>query len=191
MKRTILTEEEQYLHKLTLPQSNCDLVLDVVISPLADGKGKNRGAIVVATDITESQILTYEVEQLKHYGLLGEISAGLFHDIKNSLMSIRGCAKRMGSEQALNDSLCSIILHESEHLNDVINQMLAFGNIQLTFEAESIDLNEVLCYCTSIIQRQKVMKNIRNLVIRGAGGNFSAAWYAGRLQAAGRDVVSA
>lgn len=139
-------------------------ILDISVLPLQNSKGKISGAVIVATDTTEIRFLSTEVEQLRQYGLLGELATGLAHDIKNPLMSIRGSAKLLskvdGGVSELQEDLVSIIVHEAEKIDEVINQMMAYGDITHNLTPCFVNINNLLIKCARIIERQKFSKNI-------------------------------
>ena len=118
----------------------------------------------MATDTTEIRFLSTEVEQLRQYGLLGELATGLAHDIKNPLMSIRGSAKLLrkvdGGLSELQEDLVSIIVHETAKIDEVINQMMAYGDITHNLTPCFVNINNLLIKCARIIERQKFSKNI-------------------------------
>lgn len=156
----IKSGEKARLSAGLLPQKNRDLLLNTVVSPLSNSKGIIAGVVIVSTDITKSQLLSLEVEQLKQYGLLGELSLGMAHDVKNPLASIQGCAQllhqpREAQQQA---ELSNIIVHEVSRINDVINQMLTYGNVSGKNQTDVVDINQVLCNCVQIVERQMLGK---------------------------------
>ncbi|WP_425805166.1 nitrogen regulation protein NR(II) [Desulfitobacterium sp. Sab5] len=145
-----------------LPHRHGDKVINAVLSPLRDSKNRIAGVVVVAVDITEIQLLSLEVELLKQYGLLGELSMGLAHDIKNPLMSIQGCAQLLQNpkDPQRKAELINIILHEVTRVNAVVNQMLTFGDTVNNRENSFVDIKDVLLKCTQIIDRQKMKRTI-------------------------------
>ena len=152
----------RHIRRRLLPHKDGDRVFSTVVSPLPDSKNRIAGVVVVSADITESQILSSEIEQLKQYGMLGELSLGLAHDIKNPLTSIQGCAQllRRPASSGRQRELSNIIQHEVSRINDVVEQILAFGSVSSQEQAGSVDLNAVLGHCAQIIERQKLHKAV-------------------------------
>lgn len=167
IRSALRNNERRYLDKVILDTDAGERVLDILVAPLEDSKSKIAGVVVVATDTTESRLLSMEVEQLRQYGLLGEVSSGLAHDIKNPLMSIRGSAKllvRKEEQTELQQNLVNIIVHEADRIDEVINQMMAYGDISHRVEESYVDINGVLTKCARIIERQKFSKHINILL---------------------------
>lgn len=160
----IKTEKKQYLKEVIFSNQNMERILNAVISPLKDSKNKIVGVILVGTDITDRSVMEHELERIKQFGQLGEIAAGLAHDVKNPLMNIRGCARIMTRNKDLEDShkeMLNIIIHEVDRINIVIEQMLSFGKITRNNGYTELNINEAIRNCVQIIDRQKFGKSIK------------------------------
>ncbi len=72
---------------------NEELMLAVSISPLIDSSGDNIGCAIIINDQTEFIALLEELELNKRMATLGEMSAGLAHQLRNSTAAIVGFAK--------------------------------------------------------------------------------------------------
>lgn len=140
-----------------------DHIVSATLSPLRDSKGSLAGAVLVGNDVTDLRSMEHRLQQNKQFALLGQIAAGLAHDVKNPLMNINGCARallRNGNLEPAHLELLNIILHESGRINDVIEQMLSFGNISVSHKPAAMNLNDLLSNCVRIINRQKSGKQI-------------------------------
>ena len=161
-RQVIQTEERQSLGDMTLFKG-MEHIVNATLSPLRNSKGKVSGAVLVGNDVTDLRSMEHELQQSKQFGLLGQIAAGLAHDVKNPLMNINGCTNallRNGNLEPGHRELLHIILHESGRINDVIEQMLSFGKISTSRRPTAMNLNNVLRNCVRIINRQKSMKQI-------------------------------
>ena len=154
--------QRQHLGDMVLFK-NIERIVNATLSPLRDSKGNLAGAVLVGNDVTDLRSMEHELQQVKQLGLLGQIAAGLAHDVKNPLMNINGCAKALLRNSCLSpehQELLNIILHESSRINDVIEQMLSFGNTSISRKTSAMHLNNVLSNSTRIINRQKSIKQI-------------------------------
>lgn len=166
-QHVVQTGERQYLNNAQLIRCNLNCVINLILSPLRDSKGKIAGAVLIGNDITELRYMEHALQQAKQFALLGEIAAGLAHDVKNPLMNINGCIRALMRNSSLDEKhqeLLTLVLHESSRINDVIEQMLSFGNINATQHQTTVDLNELLHNCVSIMNRQKNGKQIEILL---------------------------
>lgn len=73
-------------------------ILSVFTSPLKDNEGKVSGAVSVLEDITESVILEDRLLELEKLEAMGELAAGVAHDIRNPLNSIAISTQRVKEE---------------------------------------------------------------------------------------------
>ncbi|MEG2204653.1 MAG: ATP-binding protein, partial [Oscillospiraceae bacterium] len=161
--RVIETRERQSLEEVLFATQNDERILNLVLSPLINSKNRLAGIVLVGTDLTDRRFMEHEVEQSRQFGLLGEIAAGIAHDVKNPLMNIRGSARiieRAPEATPAQKPLLNIIIHEVDRIDTVIEQMLSFGNLSKTANYTRISINEVLSNCVQIVNRQKNNKVI-------------------------------
>lgn len=161
-KKVVLTGKKEFIKNLILTINEKDHILNATISPLRNSKNIISGIIIIGNDITKTQILEYELDQLKHYGLLGEIALGLSHDVKNPLMNIRGCAAFLKKSNISTDDLdfLNLIIQEVDRIDSIISQMMSFGNVVKNDTRTFLNINDVIYNCIQIINRHKVFKNV-------------------------------
>ena len=138
-------------------------IFSVAISPLNNSKNEVVGVVIIATDITTKKIMERQFEQIKQFAALGEVAAGVAHDIKNPLMSIRGCSRILQKElfdQPQHMKFLEPIIQEVDRINEVVEQMMSYGNIIEKNGYALIDINEVLEKCINVIHFHKGCKYI-------------------------------
>ncbi len=84
------------------------------------------------TRATETELLAMEdhVRRVDKLASLGEMAAGLAHEIKNPLASLCGSIQLLQQDTdcgTVNDRLMQIILRESERLNALVSEFLLFA----------------------------------------------------------------
>lgn len=163
--------KKQYLSNLVAEYDDAQHILELTISPLENSKGIAGGVVVLGKDVTKRQMTEYEVEQLKHYALLGEISLGLSHDIKNPLMNIRSCVTMLKRNSALRPEdreLLDTIVGEVKRIDDTVSQMLSFGKVGKHNTYTFVNINEILENCVQILHRQKAYRQINIRYLPGS-----------------------
>ena len=84
-------------------------------------------------DVTESKRREYEAERQKRLAAIGEMAAGIAHEIRNPLASMAGSMQLLRAELPLSGEqaqLMDIVLRESSRLNEIIRNFLAYARPQ-------------------------------------------------------------
>jgi two-component system sensor histidine kinase PilS (NtrC family) len=101
------------------------------ISQLAEGDGKHRGYIVIFQDLTHWRQLREELRLKDRMAAVGELAAGLAHEIGNPLAAISGSVQMLSGAAGSNDPgqrrLLDILLKESQRLDRTIKGFLRFA----------------------------------------------------------------
>ena len=104
--------------------------LDVTLSSLKGEDGTLWGTIILCRDLTEVQSLKREVETTRRLASLGRLAAGIAHEIRNPLSSIKGFAtyfKERYRDNPDDQKTSEIMIQEVDRLNRVITQLLEFA----------------------------------------------------------------
>src|SRR5580765_1226243 len=104
------------------------------------------GFIFTFQDVTESRKHEREARIQQRLAAVGEMAAGIAHEIRNPLASMSGSIQILRQELPLTDEqaqLMDIVLRESERLNDTIRSFLAYARPQ-RFSIARIDVRRVL-----------------------------------------------
>ncbi|MEK6375356.1 MAG: ATP-binding protein [Acidobacteriota bacterium] len=133
------TEEdwEQIRQRLitgSIVRNECELkdgerCVGYAVTPLNTIEGTASGYTVIFQDLTEMKKLESELRLKDRMAAVGELSAGIAHEIRNPLAAIAGSAQVLKKSDALSPQeqrLMSIILKESERLNKSIADFLRF-----------------------------------------------------------------
>src|SRR5205085_2972729 len=98
-------------------------------TPLSTLEGKPAGYTLIFQDLTEMKKLELELRLKDRMAAVGELSAGIAHEIRNPLAAIAGSVQVLKSSRSLTTQeqrLMSIVLKESERLNKSISDFLRF-----------------------------------------------------------------
>lgn len=108
-------------------------ILDLNTSFLLDESGKITGVVAVIRDITEIKNLNEEMARHKRLVALGKLSAGIAHEIRNPLSSIRGLAQFIFNSFSKTDERkedLNTIIQEVDRLNKLVVQVLDFAKLK-------------------------------------------------------------
>jgi len=104
--------------------------LSLSATPLRDEAGREMGAVLLLKDLREIRDLQKRVRRSERLASLGRLAAGVAHEIRNPLSSIRGFAQFFlnrfkGQEEEQGYAL--IMIKEVDRLNRVITELLDFA----------------------------------------------------------------
>lgn len=108
-------------------------ILDLNTSFLTDESGGITGVVAVIRDVTEIKDLNEEVARHKRLVALGKLSAGIAHEIRNPLSSIRGLAQFVFNSFSKTDERkedLNTIIQEVDRLNKLVVQVLDFAKLK-------------------------------------------------------------
>jgi two-component system sensor histidine kinase PilS (NtrC family) len=127
-------EKSKLRHEITVRDGNEEEVpLGLSISLLKDNVGKKRGVIALFQDLTEVRKMQERVRKADRLAAIGELSAGIAHEIRNPLASISGSIEMLHNELKLsgeNKRLMQLIMKESDRLDRIINDFLDFARLR-------------------------------------------------------------
>ena len=109
------------------------------ITPLYTLDGHSSGYTLIFQDLTEMKKLERELRFKDRMAAVGELSAGIAHEIRNPLAAIAGSVQVLQSSKSLSPQeqrLMAIVLKESERLNKTIAEFLRFVRPQEKLAAE-------------------------------------------------------
>jgi PAS domain S-box-containing protein len=121
-----------------------EIHLGVGLSPIRKEDGKLRGLICLLSDLTEIRQLRDRVALKENLAHLGEISAGIAHEFRNSLATLQGYARlllRCREEET--EELARSILKEAEGIGKVVEEFLQFAR-PATLNLGAVDLEAML-----------------------------------------------
>lgn len=122
------------------------IYLGIATSNLQDRSGQPLGFILIFQDLTEIQALEQEVRLKERMAALGEMAAGMAHELRNPLAAMSGAVQYLKSSlqpQGETLELMDIILRESIRLDGAIRDFLTFAKPG-RFTPERVDLVRVL-----------------------------------------------
>jgi two-component system sensor histidine kinase HydH len=130
--------------------------LDVIISSLEDDDEKGAGHIILFRDMTEVQALKKEIETSRRLASLGRLAAGIAHEIRNPLSSIKGFAtyfKERYKDNQDDRNTAEVMIKEVDRLNRVISQLLDFAR-PLALQKKRVPIQAMVQHSLKMIERQ-------------------------------------
>ena len=99
------------------------------VAPLRDSEGNQSGHLMLFQDLTEIKALEERTRLSERLAAIGELSAGLAHELRNPLASILGCVqilKGAGHAHSMNERALGILSRESDRVSAILTKFLDF-----------------------------------------------------------------
>jgi two-component system sensor histidine kinase PilS (NtrC family) len=145
------------------------ITLGYAITPLRTLEGAPAGVTFIFQDLTDMKKLERQVRMKDRMAAVGELSAGIAHEIRNPLAAIAGSVQVLRSSEQLSPQekrLMSIILKESERLNQTIAEFLRFvkpherRELEFDIAASLVETLELLSNSAEMGERHRVTWSI-------------------------------
>ena len=135
--------------------------LEVIATVLEEEDGA-RGVVVLFRDITEIKQLKKEIAQSQRLASLGSLAAGVAHEIRNPLSSIKGFAtyfKERYRDNPDDSQTADIMVQEVDRLNRVIGQLLDYAR-PMTMNRRETAIQTVIQHALRMIESQAREKGV-------------------------------
>ena len=125
--------------------------LGLTLSPLKDREGTAIGQILIFTDLTHLKALEAQMELRSRLSSLGEISAGIAHELRNPMAVIAGYTQLLSkkSDQSLKPTV-DAITKEINVMNRIISDFLSFAK-PAELAISDVDLKKIIENCIVIL----------------------------------------
>lgn len=160
-------EKDVVSEKITLnPGSLNERRLDVTISSVMDNQNQVQGVLFLFRDMTRLKQLKQEIETTRHLAAIGKLAAGVAHEIRNPLSSIKGFATYFMKHQENNQKerqTAEIMIQEVERINRSITRLLEFAR-PVELKKSRVHIRELIAHSLKLVQQDLDQKNIKVIV---------------------------
>ena len=130
LRKTLSSGESQEHNELILRFGDRGIVVRASTSIFHGEDRQVLGALLVLTDITALKRLELQIRRSDRLASLGTLSAGMAHEIKNPLVSIKTFAQLLPEryqDSDFRDTFSNLIGHEIDRIDSLVNQLLRFA----------------------------------------------------------------
>lgn len=134
---------------------------DIVFSPFQEDTGEIKSLMVIR-DITEKKCLQAEVIRRGHLAALGELAAGVAHEINNPVTGIISIAEiltdkfhKLGGDKDIPER----IIHEGERISNIVKNLLSFARDKKE-EHSPVHVNDILQSTLELVEKQILKEGI-------------------------------
>lgn len=140
--------------------------VEITASPIKDSDNRIMEFLFLFRDLTQVRELKKQVETNERLAAIGKLAAGVAHEIRNPLSSIKGFATYFGKryeKNATDKETALIMVKEVERINRSITQLLEFAK-PMSVEKKKVDIKEVITHSLKLVHHDLVQKNIQTKV---------------------------
>jgi two-component system, NtrC family, sensor histidine kinase PilS len=140
------------------------------VSSLRAPDGKSLGNLLIFQDLTALKIMESHIKRVERLAAVGEMAAGIAHEIKNPLASMTGSIQLLDKQVEMtpvSGKLMQIVLREADRLNTLVNDFLLFAR-PTSGKAEPVELGPAIGETLALFekdtargQRVKVVHDLR------------------------------
>ncbi|MBM7704746.1 PAS domain S-box protein [Metabacillus iocasae] len=117
--------------------------VEITVSPLYNEAKEVVAISEIARDITERKQLNNRLLDADKLSIAGEMAAGVAHEIRNPLTSIRGFIQLIEEEQNANSTYTAIMKSEITRIDGILNEFLMLAKPH-THQFSSCSINQIL-----------------------------------------------
>ena len=134
----------------------------MTISPLKEFAGKTGVALLLARDLTEEQLMKAEALRSAQLASVGELAAGVAHEINNPINGIINYAQilkdsSLQKEEA--ERFLDRIIKEGKRIAGITKNLLDFSR-KREEEPEPVDVINLIKHCIELVQHQYTIDGI-------------------------------
>ncbi len=112
-------------------RAGATLHLGMSLSWLRNAAGAEEGAIVIFQDLTQLVEMEEQLRRSERLGAVGQLAAGLAHELRNPLASLSGAVELLGADLPKTDrhsiTLSQIVQRETARLNRLVTDFLTYA----------------------------------------------------------------
>ncbi len=160
-----LQSEERVVEQEIRCRVDEDLHVPLLVnaSVIRDGKNRTVGYVFLFSDMTDIKQLEEQLRRSERLAALGRLAAGVAHEIRNPLSSIKGFARILSGRFTSDDRdyrIAETLQEEVERLNKVVTELLDFAR-PATLHKKDTSIRELVDHSLRLVEGDIVHRNIR------------------------------
>ncbi|KZE55317.1 PAS domain-containing sensor histidine kinase [Brevibacillus parabrevis] len=129
--------------------------------PVSNSDGVVDSMLIVSRDVSEITKTKELLRQSDKLSAIGQLAAGIAHEIRNPLTSLRGFIQLLNASiTGVQRNYCQIMLSELDRINLIVSELLVLAKPQaVSFQQK--DLSVMIHNVLSLLESQANLKNIQ------------------------------
>jgi PAS domain S-box-containing protein len=106
-----------------------EVIMHNVLTLITDKKGKPVGIIGISNDISEKKQLENQIARLDRLNMIGEMAAGIGHEVRNPMTTIRGFLQLLTEKEDNHQKRAyfNVMIKEIDRANSIITEYLSLA----------------------------------------------------------------
>lgn len=136
--------------------------VSISASKIINEEGQFVGQVLIIRDLGEVRRLQDEIRRKEKLAAIGGLAAGVAHEIRNPLSSIKGIAsyyKSKFEDGSEDKEMAGVMIEEVDRLSRVISELLEFAR-STKLNRKLSDMNELLKHSTRLVEQEAAAKKV-------------------------------
>ncbi len=134
--------------------------IDIEISSIRLDHYLSRPVILsVLRDLTERKMAEELIVKSEKLSVIGQLAAGVAHEIRNPLTSLRGFTQLLQKEFGSRYPYLDIMLSELDRINQIVNEFMSLAKPHLV-RFQTCGLKEIIGSVISLLESQAILNNV-------------------------------
>lgn len=173
-----LNKNESILEKeYNFTQTSGDVIpLSLSITPILAESMQVSGAVILLRDMREIKRLQEKVQRSEKLAAIGKLAAGVAHEIRNPLSSIKGFAqflRHVLKDRPEEREYATVMVHEIDRINRVVSDLLTYST-PLTATPKKENLYEVIDHAILLVNADALERDVK--IIKTLSGDLDQLW---------------
>lgn len=134
--------------------------IDVEMKAIATMYQGDEAQYIVINDVTELKKSRELLQQSDKLSVIGELAAGIAHEIRNPLTSLMGFIQLLSVNPNVEKAYCEIMLSEIERINMIVNELLLLSKPQ-KMNLEKVYIIRLLETVVTLLAAQSILHNVQ------------------------------
>ncbi|MBS4221421.1 PAS domain S-box protein [Bacillus sp. FJAT-49682] len=113
----------------------------------------------IGRDITDRKKTYDQVIEAENLSAIGQLAAGIAHDIRNPLTTVKGFLQLMGSQKEFNNEYLILMQNEIERIEQITKELMFIGKPSVN-NYEQLDIIKILKEVTMLLKPEAISNNV-------------------------------
>ncbi|WP_281884453.1 PAS domain-containing sensor histidine kinase [Paenibacillus sp. YYML68] len=136
------------------------LDISMTISPIVGPDGDITSISIVCRDISERKRTEELLRNTEKLSVAGQLAAGIAHEIRNPLTSLKGFTQFMKTAAEYKDYYLDIMISELNRIEQIINELLMLAKPPQAATFENRPLSPIIEHVISLLESQSNLRNV-------------------------------